>query len=111
MSPSKLDRYLNLLEILVSGPKNIAQIERQANMEHQALKRHLDFLVSNGVIEKRKLSDKQIAYAITERGLSVFKTLRAYKYFEKLKASLSIVEEAHEIASVLSKHSKVWKAE
>jgi predicted transcriptional regulator len=111
MSPSKLDRYLNVLEILVNGPKSIDHIEHQAKMEHQALKRHLDFLVSNGVIEKRKVNDKQTVYAINERGVSVFKTLRAYKYFEKLKNSLSIVEEAHEIASVLSKHSRAWKTE
>ena len=111
MSPSKLDRYLNLLEILVSRPKEIDQIEHQANMEHQTLKRHLDFLVSNGVIEKRRLSNKQISYAITERGLSVFKTLRAFKYFEKLKNSLPILEEAREIASALSKHSRAWKEE
>jgi len=111
MPPSKLDRYLNVLEVLVSGPKNIGHIERQTNMEHQTLKRHLAFLISNGVIEKRKVSDKQIAYAINERGLSVFKTLRAHKYFEKLKNSLSIVEEAHEIASILSKHYRARKAE
>jgi predicted transcriptional regulator len=109
MPPSKLDRYLNVLQILVNQPQRIDRIERQANMGHEALKRHLDFLLSNGVIEERKSNNKQISYAITERGMSVFKTLRAFKYFEKLKESLLIVEEAREIASALSKHSRAWK--
>lgn len=111
MSPSKIDRYLNLLEILVSQPQRIDRIKHQVKIDHQALKQHLDFLVANGVIEERRSSNKQIAYAITERGLAVFKTLRAFKYFEKLRKSLPIVEEARQIAAALSKHSRMWKEE
>ena len=111
MSPSKIDRYLNLLEVLVSRPQKIARIEHQVKMEHQALKQHLGFLVANGVIEERRSSNKQIAYAITERGLAVFKTLRAFKYFEKLRKALPIVEEAREISAALSKYSRALKEE
>jgi len=109
MSPSKLDRYLNILEVLANRPQKIDQIARKAHVEQNVLKRQLYFLVLNGVIEKRVLSDKHIVYAITERGFAVFKTLRALKYLEKLKDSLPLVEEAQEIASVLSKHSKELK--
>ncbi len=111
MSPSKVDRYLDLLEVLVSRPQRIDRIEHQVKIEHQALLQRLDFLVANGVIEERRSSNKQIAYAITERGLAVFKTLRAFKYFEKLRKSLPIVEEAREIAAALSKHSRARKVE
>jgi len=111
MPPSKLDKYLNILEVLVSRPQRIDQIAHKTRMEQHTLKRHLGSLVSNGVVEKRRLGEKVILYAITDRGLSVFKTLRAMKYLEKLKHSLPIVEEAREIASVLSKHSRDWKEE
>jgi len=106
MSPSKLDKYLNVLEVLVARPQKMDYLARRVHMEQSVLKRHLAFLVSNGVVEKRRFSEKLILYAITERGLSVFKTLRALKYLEKLRDALPAVEEAREIAAVLSKRSK-----
>ena len=109
MPPSKLDKYLNILEVLVLGPQKIDSIAYGAKMECNALKRYLDFLVSNGLVEERRFSGKRIVYAVNERGISVFKTLRALKYLEKLKKTLPIVEEAREVASVLNKHSQKWK--
>jgi len=104
MPPSKLDKYLNILEVLVRRPQKLDQIAYKAKMECTSLKRYLDFLVSNELVEERRLSGKRVVYAINERGLSVFKTLRALKYLEKLKKTLPIVEEAREVASVLTKH-------
>jgi predicted transcriptional regulator len=106
MPPSKLDKYLNILEILVRRPQKLDSIASRVNMERSTLKRNLDFLVSNGVVEKRKQSDKRVVYAINERGLSVFKTLRTLKYLEKLKKTLPILEEAREVVTVLSEHSR-----
>jgi len=111
MSPSKLEKYLNILEVLVARPQKTDYLARRVRMEQRVLKRHLDFLVSNDVIEKRRFSDKLILYAITERGLAVFRTLRALKYLEKLKDSLPIVDEAREITAVLSRHSRELKEE
>jgi len=111
MSPSKLDKYLNILEVLVARPQKTDYLARRVHMEQRVVKRHLDFLVSNGVVEKRRFSDKLILYAITERGLAVFKTLRALKYIEKLRDSLPLVEEAREITAALSKRSREWKEE
>jgi DNA-binding PadR family transcriptional regulator len=75
------------------------------------LKRYLDFLVSNGLVEKRRLRGNRVIYAINERGVSVFKTLRTLKYLEKLKKTLPIVDEAREIASVLTQHYRELKEE
>jgi len=111
MQPSKLDKYLNILGVLVARPQKTDYLARRVRMEQRALNRHLNFLVKNGVVEKRRFSDKLILYAITERGLAVFKTLRALKYFEKLRESLPVVEEAREIAAVLTKGSRVLKEE
>jgi len=106
MAPSKLDKYLSVLETLVLGPQKIDSIAYRTKMECNALKRRLDFLVSHGLVETRRLSGKKMLYAINERGLSVFRTLRTLKYLEKLKKTLPIVEEAREVASLLSDHSK-----
>jgi len=109
MPPSKLDKYLSILEVLVLGPRKLDYIVDRVNMECNAVKRCLNFLVFNGLVEKRKLSGKQMVYAINERGISVFKTLRTLKYLEKLKKTLPIVEEAREVASVLAKQSQKLK--
>jgi predicted transcriptional regulator len=109
MPPSKLDKYLSILEVLVFRPRKLDSIAYRVNMECRAVKKCLDFLVSNGLVEEQRFSEKRIIYAINERGLSVFKTLRALKYLEKLKKTLPIVEEAREVASVLNKHSQKWR--
>jgi len=109
MPPSKLDKYLDILETLVRRPQKLDYIAYRVNEECSAVRRFLDFLVSNGLVEKRSFSGKRVVYAINERGLSVFKTLRALKYLEKLKKTLPIVEEARQVASVLTKHSQKWK--
>lgn len=111
MAPSKLDKYLNILEVIVQRPQKIEYIANRTRVEPRVLKRKLAFLVSNGVVEKRRFSDRLVLYAITERGLSVFKTLRALKYIEKLRASLPVVEEAREITALLSKRSRAWEEE
>jgi len=111
MAPSKLDRYMNILEVLVRRPRKLDYIAYKVKMECTVLKRHLDFLVSNGLVEERRLRGRRFVYAVNERGFSVFKTLRALNYLEKLKASLPIIEEAEEITPVLSKHSKKWREE
>ena len=109
MPPSKLDRYLNILKILILGPQKIGSIAYGAKMKCASLKRYLDFLVSNGLVEERMRSGKQVVYAINERGLSVFETFRVLKYLDKLKKTLLMVEEAHEVASVPTKHSQKGK--
>lgn len=108
MSPSKLDKYLNILEALVLRPQRLDSVAYKANMECRAVKRYLNFLILNGVVEKRELGNRRV-YAINERGLAVFKTLRAMKYIQKLKKALPVLEEARQITSVLTQHSRRWK--
>jgi len=109
MPPSKLDRYLSILEVLVLRPQKLDRIAYRVKMECNSVKRHLNFLVSNGLVEKRKLNGKRVVYAINERGVSVFKTLRTLKYLEKLKKTLPIVEEARDIASMLNENYQKLK--
>ena len=107
MAPSKLEKYLNVLEVLVDRPKKLDVIAYMAKMECNTVKRSLEFLISNGLVEERSLRDgKRVVYAVNERGVSVFKTLRMLKYLEKLKDTLPIVEEAREITPMLNQRSR-----
>ena len=109
MPASKLDKYLNILEILVERPQRIDKIASKVRMEKRELRRRIHFLVSNGVVEERRIIDNRTVYALNDRGFAVFKTLRAFKYFEKLKESLPVIDEAREIALMLSKNSRMLR--
>jgi predicted transcriptional regulator len=113
MARSKLEKYLDVLEVLVDRPKELDAIAYLAKIECNAVKRSLDFLISNGLVEQRSSRNgKRVVYAINERGLSVFKTLRMLKYLQKLKQALPIVEEAQDITSTLGQCSgEEWKEE
>ena len=106
MPASKLDKYLNILEALIERPQRIDKIASKTHMEKRDVKRRLQFLVSNSVVEERKTMGNRAIYALNDRGFAVFKALRAFKYFEKLKESLPVIDEAREIASMLSKNSR-----
>ena len=112
MPTSKLDKYLNILDVLVEHPQKIATIASRTHVEPRELKRMMSFLVANGVVEEREfMKANQKVYAINDRGYAVFKTLRAFKYFEKLKASMPVIDEAREIASMLSKNLTRYRNE
>ena len=111
MPPSKLDKYLNILEVLAERPQKIDRIASEVQMETRELKRRMNFLVLNGVVNERPIDDNRIVYALNDRGYAVFRTLRAFKYFEKLRESLPVIEEAKEIASILSKSSRKLRKE
>ena len=111
MTPSKLDKYLNILEVLAERPNKIDRIARRVHMEKPEIKSRMNFLVSNGIVDERPNIDNHVVYALNDRGYAVFKTLRAFKYFEKLKESLPVIEEAKEITSLLYKNSRMPREE
>jgi len=105
MSRSKLEKYLSILDVLVPKPLKFENISYKANIECRILKRYLAFLILHKLVEERPFNKKDVVYAITDRGLAVFKTLRAQKYFQKLRNVLPVVEEASEVGPLLSKHA------
>jgi predicted transcriptional regulator len=111
MPSSKLDKYLDILEVVAERPLKIDHIAAKVHMETRELRRRMNFLVLNGVINERSTGDKRTVYALNDRGYAVFRTLRAFKYFEKLRESLPVIEEAKEIASILSKNTRRLKKE
>jgi len=92
MRKSKLERYVDILEILArgrnfasQGPVELTQLMRKTGLSKNVLKQHLDFLIQQNLVEKQNLGKDKIFYAITERGLKV------------LYVVVPIIEEARKI--------------
>jgi predicted transcriptional regulator len=71
---SKLEVNLDIMKILASrGPMKPAQLIDKANLSHDILKQHLDFLTQQNLVEEQNLGKHETFYVVTERGLKVLK--------------------------------------
>ncbi|MGQ9641130.1 MAG: winged helix-turn-helix domain-containing protein [Candidatus Bathycorpusculaceae bacterium] len=102
MRRSKLEVCEAVLEALVKEPSTIDGIAYEVNMDCTALERYMDFLLRNGLVEERLLNKKKL-YAVTERGVAVFKALNFQKYLEKVAKSIRIMDEASQVIPTISK--------
>jgi predicted transcriptional regulator len=106
MPPSKLEKYMSVLKALALKPLKIDSIAYKVKMECISVKRSLDFLITNGLVEKTMLPGKHEVYSISERGLSVFRTLRTLRQLEELKKTMpKAAQEANEEATILTEHN------
>lgn len=107
MSLSKLEKYINILEALAPRPLKIDSIAYKTKIECVSVRRSLDFLITNGLVVKDRSEGKGAVYAISERGLSVFRTLRTLRQLEELKKTLhAAAEQTSEEAVVLTEHAR-----
>lgn len=102
MRRSKLESYEAILEALLKRPLTVDRIAYKTNMDCIAVERHLDFLIKHGLAEERYVNDKTL-YAITERGIAVFKTLNFQKYLQKVATSLRALDDALQVIPTISK--------
>jgi len=92
MRRSKLESYEAILEVLMIKPLVVDSIAYKTNMDCTVLRRYIDFLIKNGLVEKR-FSGKKTLYAITERGIAVSKALSFQKYLEKVTKSIKAIND------------------
>jgi predicted transcriptional regulator len=102
---SKLESYEAILEALIKKPLTVDRIAYETTIDCTVLNRRLDFLTENGLVEERPLPKKAL-YAITERGVAVFKALNFNRYLEKISSTLSAIDEAMQTIPVISKDCK-----
>ena len=100
MRRSKLEMYVDILKVLARhGPLKPTHIMYKANVNFDVLKKDLDFLTQQNLVEEQFVHQKRnktkLTYAITERGRTVL------KYFWELARALQINEEAHKIPALL----------
>jgi predicted transcriptional regulator len=102
---SKLETYEAILGAIVKKPQKIDRLAYKVNLDCIALKRDMDFLVENGLVEERFLQ-RGTSYAATDRGISVFKTLDFQKYFKKIQDTLIAIDEAMKVIPEVSKRKE-----
>jgi predicted transcriptional regulator len=77
MRRSKLERYIDILEVLATrGPLKITHIMYKSNVNCNVLNGQLEFLIGNQLVEERVQKKERVVYAITQKGLSVLKSFR-----------------------------------
>ena len=108
MRRSKLESYEDVLGALVKKPLTIDGIAYKTNIDCVILRRRLDFLMENGLVKERILS-KKILYAITERGIAVFKTLNFQKYLEMVANTIMAMDEAIHVIPIISERDSKEK--
>ena len=87
---SKLEMNVDILKILASqGPRKLTQLMHKIELSQSVLKRHLDFLIQQNLVEEQNLGKDEIFYVITERGLRV------------LNVVVPIIEEVRKIPALL----------
>jgi predicted transcriptional regulator len=88
MRRSKLEMYVDILNVLAQrGPLKVSQIMYELNVNCNILKKHLDFLIKQGLIEERAVEKSSVVYANTARGTEVI------RFFRELDKALSVKED------------------
>lgn len=105
MRKSKLESYEEILGVLVKKPLTIDKIAYETSMECTVLKQRLGFLIKHGLVGER-LSGKKTTYAITERGLAVYRTLSFQKYLEKVANTIRTMDEAIHVIPIIEDSDK-----
>ncbi len=93
MRRSKLELYEDVLNFLVNKSLTFDAIAYACNMECFALRKRLNFLLKNGLIEE-KTYQESTRYLLTRRGLAICKTLTLTKRLEKLQTNITKIDEA-----------------
>jgi len=101
MRKSKLEAYEDILGALVKKPLTIDGIAYKVNMDCDTIRKRLDNLTKYNLVEKRT-SNKKTLYAITERGVAVFKTLNFQKYLETVAGTIMAMDEAIHVIPMIS---------
>jgi len=104
MHRSKLETYEAILEALAKEPLTIDSIAYKTNVDCPSLRRYVDFLLKNCLVEER-FSDKKTMYALTERGNAVFKALNLQKYLNRISKSIRAIDDALQVLPIISKDS------
>ncbi len=108
MHRSKLELYEDVLAALAIRPLPVDGIAFVCNMDVVAVRKRLDFLIRNNLVEEKAFKN-ETSYALTRRGLAIFKTLEIAKRLEKLQTSIKIIEKTIQTIPEFSDSRKTSK--
>jgi len=83
MRRSKLESYEAILGALAEKPLNIDSLAYKTKMHCEILSQRIKSLIKYGLVEEIASNGRKM-YIITERGISVYKTLNFQKYVKKI---------------------------
>jgi predicted transcriptional regulator len=87
MRRSHLETYVEIISLLAQeGPLKLTNIMYRANINCSMVKKDLDFLIEQNLVEERIVGRTGIVFAATQRGINVL------KYFREPKQMSAIVE-------------------
>lgn len=92
MNRSKLELYEDILQALAKRPLSIDAIAFNCDMDCVNLLARLDFLMKNEIVQERAYPRKTV-YAITARGLAIYRTLSITHQLEKLQTTAEEFEQ------------------
>jgi len=93
MRRSRMERYIDILNVLAhTGPLKLTHIMYKSNFNGSILKEYLDFLIKQGLVEKRTIKKNHAVFAVTQRGAIVL------KHFQELTQEISAIEETRSVA-------------
>ena len=104
MRKSKLEVYEDILYALVNKHLTVDAIAYACNMDCVALRKRLEFLMQQGLVEEKNFR-KVTRYALTRRGLAIFKTLALTKRLEKMQTTMKKIDEALQAIPSLSEYN------
>ena len=103
MRRSKLELYEDVLTALADKHLTVDAIAYACSMDCFALRQRLEFMLKNGLVEERHYN-KKTRYALTRRGLAIYKTLALTKHLEKLQTNMRKINEALQAIPSLSEY-------
>jgi len=92
MRRSKLESYEAILGALAEKPLNIDSIAYKTKMHCEVLSQRIKSLIKYGLV-KEKINNGMKVYTITERGLSVYKTLNFQRQIQKIAKTIKVKSE------------------
>ena len=105
MRRSKLELYEHILTALADKRLTVDAIAYACNMDCIALRQRLDFLVENDMVEEKNYK-KRKRYALTRRGLAIFKTLNITRRLERLQTTINKMDDALTMIPALSEYNE-----
>ena len=100
---SQLEIQLNILEVLAyNGPLKLTHVMQKANVNCSLLRKYLDFLAKQGLVEIRNIGKERKVYAITQLGMTVLKQFRELRTMLQLNRETE--NEARNLSSLKSKN-------
>jgi len=88
MRRSHLELYVEILNLLSqSGSLKLAHLMYKTNLNYTMIKKYVEFLAKQGLVEEQTVGNDRTLWAITQRGTGVI------KYFPQQERNLPIVKE------------------